>query len=55
VSHDGDGTGSGALSRPWAREIAAWIVRLPAGKLREQADRILLDAAAVRAVLEAPG
>jgi hypothetical protein len=45
-------TGTGSLSRSWAREIAAWTGRLPAGELREQADRILLDAAAAGADLD---
>jgi Domain of unknown function (DUF222) len=45
-------TGAGDLSRSWAREIAAWTGRLPAGELREQADRILLDAAAAGADLD---
>ena len=47
-----DATGTGALSRSWAREIAGWTGRLPAGDLREQADRILLDAAAGGAELD---
>jgi hypothetical protein len=47
-----DATGTGDLSRSWAREIAAWTGRLPAGELREQADRILLDAAAAGADLD---
>jgi hypothetical protein len=46
-----DATGTGQLSRSWAREIAAWTGRLPAGDLRQQADRILLDAATAGADL----
>jgi len=47
-----DATGTGALSRSWAREIAGWTGHLPAGELREQADQILLDAAAAGADLD---
>jgi hypothetical protein len=47
-----DATSAGGLSRSWAREIAAWTGRLPAGDLRGQADRILLDAAAAGAGLD---
>jgi len=48
----GDAAGTGGLSRSWAREIAAWTGRLPAGDLRQQAGRILLDAAAAGADLD---
>jgi hypothetical protein len=47
-----DATGTGAISWSWAREIAGWTGRLPAGELREQADQILLDAAAGGAELD---
>jgi hypothetical protein len=36
---------AGAITEAWAKEIAAWTDKLPAGK-RDQADAILLDAAA---------
>jgi hypothetical protein len=36
---------AGDISESWAREIAAWTDKLPAGK-RDEADAILLDAAA---------
>src|SRR6266700_7846655 len=47
-----DAAGTGGLSGSWAREIAGWTGRLPAGELREQADQILLDAAAAGADLD---
>lgn len=43
---------AGGLSRSWAREIAAWSGRIGDGDLREQADRILLGAAAAGADLD---
>ena len=46
-----DAAGTGQLSGSWAREIAGWTSRLPAGDMREQADQILLDAAAAGADL----
>src|SRR6516165_5741175 len=36
---------AGEISESWAREIAGWTDKLPAGK-RDEADEILLDAAA---------
>ena len=36
---------AGGISESWAKEIAAWTDKLPAGK-RDEADQILLDAAA---------
>ncbi|HMD94735.1 MAG TPA: DUF222 domain-containing protein, partial [Trebonia sp.] len=42
---------AGEISESWAREIAAWTDKLPAGK-RDEADAILLDAAAQGLPLE---
>jgi Domain of unknown function (DUF222) len=42
---------AGGISESWAREIAGWTDKLPAGK-RDEADAILLDAAASGLPLE---
>jgi hypothetical protein len=48
----GDATGTGELSRSWAREMAGWTARIGDGDLRQEADRILLDAARAGADLD---
>jgi Domain of unknown function (DUF222) len=46
-----DAVANGDLSRSWADAIAGWTRKLPAG-LRDEADKILLEAAAAGATLE---
>jgi hypothetical protein len=45
------GAGAGGISRSWAEAIARWTRRLPA-EMREETDKILLEAAAAGADLE---
>jgi Domain of unknown function (DUF222) len=47
-----EATGSGDLSRSWAREMAGWTARIGDKDLRQEADKILLDAAAAGADLD---
>src|SRR3984885_924330 len=46
-----DAVATGDLSRSWADAIARWTAKLPAG-MRDEPDKILLQAAAAGAVLE---
>jgi hypothetical protein len=46
-----DALATGDLSQSWADAIARWTAKLPAG-MRDEADKILLEAAAAGAVLE---
>jgi hypothetical protein len=47
-----DATGSGTISRSWGREMAGWTGRIGDQDLRQEADKILLDAAAAGADLD---
>ena len=45
-------TATGALTISWAREIAAWTGRIDHDELQDEADKILIDAAAAGAGLD---
>jgi hypothetical protein len=53
--HLDQATTSGAITISWAREIAGWTGRIDPQELQSQADQILVEAAAVTAVLESLG